>query len=73
LPSFEGLRSTEYLYVEYATGEKELYDLREDPYEMHNLARTSSPALLAELSQRLSSLKHCAGAACRRESTDPLL
>jgi arylsulfatase A-like enzyme len=73
LPSFEGLRSTEYLYVEYATGEKELYDVREDPYEMHNLARTSAPALLAELSQRLSNLKHCAGAACRRESTDPLL
>ncbi|HEY1374685.1 MAG TPA: sulfatase [Candidatus Binatia bacterium] len=73
LPSFEGLRSTEYLYVEYATGEKELYDVRSDPYEMRNLARASSPELLAELSQRVSDLKHCAGAACRRDLQDPLL
>ncbi|HEY1374968.1 MAG TPA: sulfatase [Candidatus Binatia bacterium] len=73
LPSFNGLRSTEYLYVEYATGEKELYDVRSDPHEMHNLARTSSPELLAELSKRVSDLKHCAGAACRRDLQDPLL
>jgi len=73
LPSFDGLRSTEYLYVEYATGEKELYDVREDPHEMHNLARTSSPELLSELSKRLSDLKHCSGVACRRESRDALL
>ena len=73
MPSFDGLRSTEYLYVEYATGEKELYDVREDPLEMHNLARTSSPELLAELSKRLADLKHCAGDACRRESRDALL
>ncbi|HKA33540.1 MAG TPA: sulfatase [Candidatus Binatia bacterium] len=73
LPSFDGLRSTEYLYVEYATGEKELYDVRADPYEMHNLARTSSPELLAELSKRVSDLKRCAGAGCRRDLTDPLL
>lgn len=73
MPSFDGLRSTEYLYVEYATGEKELYNLREDPLEMRNLARKSSPALLSELSRRLSDLKHCAGASCRRDWTDPLL
>ncbi len=73
LPSFDGLRSTEYLYVEYATGEKELYDVRQDPHEMHNLARTSSPELIAELSKRLADLKRCAGASCRRETTDALL
>ena len=56
VPTFCGLRSPDYLYVRYATGEREIYDLRTDPYEMDNLAGTAQgdaaePALAARLAQ----------------------
>ena len=35
LPSFTGLRTRRYKYVEHLWGAKELYDLRRDPYELH--------------------------------------
>lgn len=38
IPEFYAVRTAEWKYVEYATGEKELYDLTNDPYELVNLA-----------------------------------
>ena len=38
-PTFCGVRTHRRLFVRYATGEEELYDLRLDPYETRNLAR----------------------------------
>ena len=35
-----------YTYVEYGTGERELYDLEKDPFQLANQARTADPALL---------------------------
>src|SRR5918998_1711724 len=35
-PGMVALRTEDHLYVEYATGESELYDLEKDPYELHN-------------------------------------
>ena len=37
-PSYCGTRSQRWKYVQYRTGEEELYDLAEDPYELWNLA-----------------------------------
>ncbi len=37
-PTFCGVRTDRRLFVRYATGEEELYDLRLDPYELQNLA-----------------------------------
>jgi arylsulfatase A-like enzyme len=37
-PRYWGLRTPDWKYVEYASGERELYDLRDDPYEMENRA-----------------------------------
>jgi arylsulfatase A-like enzyme len=37
--SWVGLRTDRWKYVEYATGESELYDLTNDPWELRNLAR----------------------------------
>jgi N-acetylglucosamine-6-sulfatase len=51
-------------YTEYATGEKELYDLRTDPYELTNIyGSTTMPTGLAS---RLQALKSCHAGA-----TDP--
>ncbi len=37
-PSFWGLRTERWTYVEYASGERELYDDVADPHQLHNLA-----------------------------------
>ena len=38
IPTYCAVRSERWMYVRYTTGEEELYDLREDPYELENLA-----------------------------------
>ena len=40
IPDYDGVRTARYVFVEYGTGERELYDLRHDPDEVHNLAGT---------------------------------
>ena len=37
-PAYCGFRTQEHLYVRYSTGEEELYDYAQDPYELVNLA-----------------------------------
>ncbi|ETK37321.1 sulfatase family protein [Microbispora sp. ATCC PTA-5024] len=64
-PSYAVLRTGRYAYVQYATGERQLYDLWFDPAEMHNLAPAAGPGLLAQLSARLALLRICMGAGCR--------
>jgi hypothetical protein len=53
------------LYVEWDNGERELYDLTRDPYEMDNLAARAPRARLIELRERLHALATCAGPTCR--------
>ncbi|MBX7183907.1 MAG: sulfatase-like hydrolase/transferase, partial [Vicinamibacteria bacterium] len=60
-----GLRSTASTYVEYATGEKEYYDLAKDPFQMSSAASGLDAAALAKLRARVAALKDCRGAACR--------
>ena len=38
IPQYSSVRTLEWKYTEYSTGEKELYDLVNDPYELQNLA-----------------------------------
>jgi N-acetylglucosamine-6-sulfatase len=65
-PSHLGLRTPELKYVEYGTGEREVYDLRHDPDELNNLAAHSDPGWLAKMSNLARALGACAGAACRQ-------
>jgi N-acetylglucosamine-6-sulfatase len=48
VPAYCAVRNQQYLYVEYETGEQELYDLKTDPYELTNLA--SDPTQASTLS-----------------------
>jgi arylsulfatase A-like enzyme len=68
VPTYKGVRSNEgRVYVEYASGasagDKELYDIKEDPYQLNNLMDDGvTPTYLRE---RLAALEACSGDACR--------
>jgi len=60
--AFQGVRTDRYAYAEYETGERELYDLRQDPQQLDNLARSARLApLRTRLARRLAILKDCVG------------
>jgi N-acetylglucosamine-6-sulfatase len=63
--TYEAMRTHRFLYVEYADGEREFYDLVSDPYELHNLAGTLSAEQLAGLHGELVRLENChTGSTC---------
>ena len=70
-PSHLGVRTATMKYVEYGTGEREVYDLRRDPDELNNLAAHSDPAWLAHMSALARALGSCAGDACRQLEARP--
>jgi arylsulfatase A-like enzyme len=63
--TYEAMRTPQFLYVEYNDGEREFYDLRSDPYELHNIAGSLQASTLAELHTELLAMENCHdGAAC---------
>lgn len=62
-----GVRTRRWVYTEYAaTAEQELYDMRRDPYQLHNLASRDRYAdRVHTLARRLDRLRDCVGAGCR--------
>ena len=64
-PAYRAVRTKNYLYVSYANGEKELYNLERDPYELRSFYPGAGEALKDRLRGRLSSLVRCEGAGCR--------
>jgi len=76
LCSYSGVRVPSAIYVEYTVAsdpangcdpspERELYDLSTDPFQLNNLDGGGAGGLEADLSQRLDSLRDCAGIAGR--------
>jgi arylsulfatase A-like enzyme len=65
IPEYHGIRTSRHKYVEYVTGEKELYDLALDPAELNNLAGTATAGLLRRLHAKVAALQVCAGESCR--------
>jgi arylsulfatase A-like enzyme len=66
IPGFEAIRTGRYIYAEHTNGEKELYDLQIDPYELQN--RRGDPAyasVRSDLAARLQQLENCTGSGCR--------
>jgi N-acetylglucosamine-6-sulfatase len=75
-PPFAGMITKDTAYVEYETGEKELYDLESDPYQLQNTyedAKDTDPALVADLQTRLEALRRCKEEGCRtaEDSSNP--
>jgi N-acetylglucosamine-6-sulfatase len=66
--TFAAIRTSRYIYVENATGERELYDLAVDPYELDNqVANPAYAPVVAALANRLASLRSCSGESCRKK------
>lgn len=71
-PPFQGLHTRNVVYVDYLrTGERELYNLDDDPYEQTSIADTADPGLVAALGAWLDALRTCAGASCRAAEDAP--
>jgi hypothetical protein len=66
VPDYDAVRTANHLYVEYETGEKELYNLSKDPYELTNRYASADAALRSELRARLNTLRDRTGPECRR-------
>lgn len=63
--NYRAVRTDRYLYAEYGTGERELYDLSTDPYELQS--RHADPALApvrSALDRLLDRTAVCAGRGC---------
>ena len=62
-PTYKAIRTERYVYAEYNNGDRELYDLQNDPYELQSLQnRPAYASVKATLATRLHNLKDCAGA-----------
>ena len=70
-PGLVAVRTEGHLYVEYETGERELYNLREDPYQLDNHYGEANPALLKRLKGHLEALRECSGADCPAAEDGP--
>jgi N-acetylglucosamine-6-sulfatase len=69
-PWLKALRTQNYLFVEYKTSEHELYDLREDPYQLENIYERAPEDLLRRLNSQLDALRQCEAEACRAAEAD---
>lgn len=69
---YTGLRAPRWTYVEHSTGERELYDLQQDPFQLtsvHNDPRYA--ATRQALATQLATLRTCSGNPCRQWTPVP--
>jgi arylsulfatase A-like enzyme len=63
---YEGIRLGPYKYIEWPDGEKELYDITKDPYELNNVVRVPNLSpIRAFLHAQLIRLETCVGRTCQ--------
>jgi N-acetylglucosamine-6-sulfatase len=64
--NYYGIRLGPYKYIEWPNGEKELYNLEDDPYELENRARNANYfPVRGYLHNELVRLETCRGRTCR--------
>jgi arylsulfatase A-like enzyme len=65
-PTHKSVHTQQYMFTEYNTGERELYDLSADPYQLQSISRTANTEqLYSSLQSRLNALRACSGEGCR--------
>jgi N-acetylglucosamine-6-sulfatase len=70
--NYLGVRHGPYMYVEYQTGDRELYDLSKDPYELNNRVKDRRyDRVQAFLKRQIARLEGCVGSDCKF-TTGPL-
>ncbi|MGX1546121.1 sulfatase-like hydrolase/transferase [Streptomyces adustus] len=68
-PTYEAIRTPDALWVEYADGEREYYDVRADPDQLHNRASALTQSQRARLHATLTALRRFEGSkACTKAS-----
>jgi N-acetylglucosamine-6-sulfatase len=61
-----GIATAQYRYMEWTTGEKELYDMTVDPYQLQNVAgQAQYTAIQKKCAKALVGLQGCAGDTCQ--------
>ena len=64
---YAGIRLGPYKYIEWPSGEKELYDINKDPHELNNIVRDRNLSpIRAFLHAQLTQLVNCVGRACQQ-------
>jgi N-acetylglucosamine-6-sulfatase len=67
-PAYRAIRTDRYLFVVYANGQTELYDMRRDPGQLRSLASNKRFRSVRKwLFRQMIPLSSCAGTACRVE------
>ena len=67
--NYYGIRLGPYKYIEWPDGEKELYDINKDPYELNNIVRNPNFfPIRAFLHKELVRLETCSGRTCQEVS-----
>ncbi len=67
--NYYGIRLGPYKYIEWPDGEKELYDINKDPYELNNVVRDPNFfPIRAFLHEELERLETCSGRTCQEVS-----
>jgi N-acetylglucosamine-6-sulfatase len=69
-PTHKGVHTQDHMFVEYDTGEHELYDLGADPFQLKSIPQTQNPGLYSTLQTRLDALRACTRAVCRANEWD---
>jgi N-acetylglucosamine-6-sulfatase len=68
---YEGIRLGPYKYIAWPDGEKELYDIEKDPYELNNIVRIPNYFPIRNyLHRELRQLEDCVGRTCREEASE---
>jgi N-acetylglucosamine-6-sulfatase len=64
-PNNAGLRTLDWLFVDLDSGEIQLYDMQQDPYQLQSLHDQVDPSFFESFRSRIRTLLVCQGPSCR--------